>query len=381
MDLSWEPEQIELRDRVLEFARRELATDVIALDREQRFDDDGWRKCGEFGVPGLPVPEEYGGLGMDPLTTILALETLGYGCKDNGLLFSLHAHMWTSEMPLLAFGTDDQKRRFLPRLCSGELIAGNGVSEPDSGSDAYAMTTRAVRTGDRYVLNGAKMWVTNAPVAHIIVVFARLEPAKGPQAVTAFLVETDTPGFTIGKKTEKMGLRTSPMSEIYLDDCEVPVENRLGAEGGGSGLFTHSMTWERGFILATAVGCMQRQLEACIRYARERRQFGQPIGKFQLVAERIVGMRMRLDAARAKLYRVGWLRSQGRSAVLEAAMAKLYISEAWVASCEDAIQIHGASGYTVESEHERNLRDAIGSRIYSGTTEIQKVISASLMGL
>ncbi|MGH7506320.1 MAG: acyl-CoA dehydrogenase family protein, partial [Longimicrobiales bacterium] len=159
MDLSWNPEQLELGDRVLDFARRELTTDVIALDRESRFDDGAWRKCGEFGIPGLPVPEEYGGLGQDPLTTMLALETLGYGCKDNGLLFSLHAHMWTSEMPLLAFGTADQKRRYLPELCSGRMIAGNGVSEPGSGSDAYGMTTRALRKGDRYVLNGAKTWV------------------------------------------------------------------------------------------------------------------------------------------------------------------------------------------------------------------------------
>lgn len=381
MDLSLSEEQLQLREQVRDFAEKELTEDVIALDREGRFDEVGWRKCGEFGIAGLPVPEEYGGLGQDPLTTILALEALGYGCKDNGLLFSLNAHMWTCVAPLLAFGTEDQKRTYLPRLVSGELIAANGVSEPGSGSDAYSMTTRAEKKGDRYVLNGGKTWVTNAPIADVVVVFARLEPGKGQRAITAFLVDTASAGFSLGAKTEKMGLRTSPMSEIYLDDCEVPEERRLGAEGGGSGLFTHSMTWERGFILATAVGCMERQLETCVRYARERKQFGQSIGKFQLVAQRIVNMRMRLDEARSHLYRVGWLRSRGKSTVMEAALAKLVISEGWVASCQDAIQIHGAYGYTAEYEQERNLRDAIGSRIYSGTSEVQKLIVASLMGL
>jgi alkylation response protein AidB-like acyl-CoA dehydrogenase len=379
VDFSWSSEQTELREMVIDFARKRLTSDVIALDRAHGFDRDGWRKCAEFGIHGLPVPENYGGTGRDPLTTIAALEALGYACRDNGLMFSINAHMWTCEMPLLAFGTDEQKDRFLPGLVRGELIGGNAMSEPNAGSDAYSLRTTAVRRGDVYVLNGSKLWVTNGPVADLIVVFATVDPDKGQRGVSAFIVEPTMPGFAVTREVEKMGVRTSPMGELHLSDCEVPVASRLGKEGAGAALFTHAMTWERGFILATAVGAMQRQLETCIRYTRERKQFGEPIGKFQLVATKLVDMRMRLENARSMLYRVGWMRSRGRSAVLEAAMAKLAISEAWVQSCMDAIQIHGANGYAVEYEIEREMRDALASRIYSGTSEIQRNIIAALL--
>jgi alkylation response protein AidB-like acyl-CoA dehydrogenase len=380
VDFSWSTEQSELREMVIDFARKHLANDVAALDRAQAFDREGWRKCAEFGIQGLPVPENYGGTGRDPLTTIAALEALGYACHDNGLMFSINAHMWTCEMPLLAFGTDEQKDRFLPGLVRGELIGGNAMSESNAGSDAYSLRTTAVRRGDVYVLNGSKLWVTNGPVADLIVVFASVDPDKGQRGVSAFIVERGMRGFAVTREVEKMGVRSSPMGELHLADCEVPVANRLGKEGAGSALFTHAMTWERGFILATAVGAMQRQLETCIRYARERKQFGEPIGKFQLVASKLVDMRMRLETARSMLYRVGWMRTRGRTAVLEAAMAKLAISEAWVQSCMDAIQIHGANGYAVEYQIEREMRDALASRIYSGTSEIQRLIIAALLG-
>jgi len=379
VDFSWSPEQTELREMVIDFARKHLASDVAALDRTHAFDRDGWRKCAEFGIQGLTVPERYGGTSRDPLTTIAALEALGYACRDNGLMFSINAHMWTCEMPLLAFGTDEQKDRFLPGLVRGELIGGNAMSEPNAGSDAYSLRTTAMRRGDVYVLNGSKLWVTNGPVADLIVVFASVDPDKGQRGVSAFIVERGMRGFAVTREVEKMGTRTSPMGELHLADCEVPVANLLGKEGAGSALFTHAMTWERGFILATAVGAMQRQLETCIRYARERKQFGEPISKFQLVASKLVDMRMRLENARAMLYRFGWMRARGRTAVLEAAMAKLAISEAWVQSCMDAIQIHGANGYAVEYQIEREMRDALASRIYSGTSEIQRIIIASLL--
>ena len=381
MDFAWSSSQRELFDAVVAFARKELGRELIQRDAQGTFDREGWTKCGQMGIPGLPVPEEYGGAGQDALTTVGALEHLGYACRDNGLTFSLNAHLWTAVMPLVAFGTEEQKRRFLPGLADGRLIGGNAMSEPQAGSDAYSLRTTAVQDGAHYVLNGSKIYVTNGPVADLLVVFATLDRARGAPAITAFLVQRDTPGMTVGRKLEKMGLRTSPMAELFFEDCRVPAENRLGREGAGTSLFTHSMNWERGCILATAVGSMRYLLERCIRFARERKQFGQAIGKFQLVATRIVDMQLRLTTARHLLYYGGWLRSQGKTAILEAAMAKLYLSEAWVQSCQDAIQIHGGAGYMVEYEVERELRDALGSRLYSGTNEIQRTLIASLLGL
>jgi hypothetical protein len=381
VDFAWSSSQRELFDAVVAFARKELGRELIQRDAQGTFDREGWTKCGQLGIPGLPVPEEYGGAGQDALTTVGALEHLGYACRDNGLTFSLNAHLWTAVMPLVAFGSEEQKRRFLPGLADGRLIGGNAMSEPQAGSDAYSLRTTAVQDGAHYVLNGSKIYVTNGPVADLVVVFATLDRARGAPAITAFLVPRDTPGMTVGRKLEKMGLRTSPMAELFFEDCRVPAENRLGREGAGTSLFTHSMNWERGCILATAVGSMRYLLERCIRFARERKQFGQAIGKFQLVATKIVDMQLRLTTARHLLYYGGWLRSQGKTAILEAAMAKLYLSETWVQSCQDAIQIHGGAGYMVEYEVERELRDALGSRLYSGTNEIQRTLIASLLGL
>jgi L-prolyl-PCP dehydrogenase len=379
MDFSWSAQQTELFDAIARFAATELNHDLVQHDRNGVFNRAGFKKCGEMGIQGLAVPAEYGGLGQDPLTTVGALERLGYACRDNGLVFSINAHMWTVCMPLVAFGTEEQKRRLLPGLCGGELIGGNAMSEPGSGSDAYGMRTTATRKGDRYLLRGSKTFVTNGPVADVLVVFAKTDESRGAAGITAFLVEKSFPGLSVAGHLEKMGLRTSPMAELFFDDCEVPEENRLGREGAGASLFTHSMTWERGCILASAVGSMQRLLEGCIRYAKGRKQFGQPISRFQLVASRIVDMKLRLETARFMLYNGAYQRSLGRSAVMEAALAKLHISESWVKSCEDAVQIHGGYGYMVEYEIERELRDAMGSRLYSGTSEIQRNIAAALL--
>jgi len=324
---------------------------------------------------------EYGGLGADPLTTVGALERLGYACPDNGLVFSINAHLWTVVMPLITAGTEAQKAKYLSGLANGSIIGANAMSEPNFGSDAFNLTTTARRDGSKYVLNGSKTWVTNAPVADLFAVYATVDKSKGPHGVTAFLVDKNSPGLVIGRGIEKMGLRTSPMAEVFFQDCEIPAENRLGEDGSGSILFTRSMTWERGCILASAVGSMQRLLEKCIRHANTRKQSGQSIGKFQQVASKIVDMKLRLDSSRHFLYHGAWLRSIGKAGFLEAATAKLQISDSWVKSCEDAIQIHGASGYTVEYEFERELRDAIGSRLYSGTSEIQRNLIASLLGL
>ncbi len=381
MDFSWTEEQLALKKSVIEFARKALKEGLLERDRAGEISLENWRKCAGLGILGLPVPEEYGGQAEDVVTTMLVMEGLGYGCRDNGLIFAMNAQLWSVQMPILLFGSETQKQKYLPGLCAGELIGAHGMSEPDSGSDAYSLSTRAVRTEGGYVLNGTKMFVTNAPFCDLAVVFATVDPDKGIAGVTAFLVEQGTPGFNVSRDLEKMGLRTSPMGELILQDCFLPEENRLGKEGAGTSIFASSMEWERASILASHVGAMDRQLEACVRYARERKQFGQPIGKFQAVANRIADMKVRLETARLLLYKVAWQKKSGKSAVMEAALAKLYLSEAFVQNSLDAIRVHGGYGYMTEFEIERDLRDAIGGTLYSGTSDIQRVIIARMMGL
>jgi alkylation response protein AidB-like acyl-CoA dehydrogenase len=381
LDFAWTEEQAAFRKEVIRFAQQELNDDLIRRDREEEFSWGHWKKCAEFGIQGLPVPQEYGGGGADTLTTLCALEALGYGCRDNGFLFSLNAHMWTTEIPLMAFGTEEQKRRYLPKLINGEWIGLHAMTEPMSGSDAYSLHMRAERKGDCYVLNGTKTFTTNAQHAHLFVIFANVDPSKGINGVSAFLVERGTPGLIVGRKLHKMGLRTSPMCEVALVDCEVPAGNLLDKEGSGQAIFTTSMEWERTCILASHLGMMQRVLETCVKYARERNQFGQPIGKFSAIGNMIADMDVRLETGRLLLYKAAWLKSQGRHPLREASIAKLYVSEACVQSCLDAIQIHGGYGYMTEYQIERELRDAIASKIYSGTSEIQRVIIAGLHGV
>jgi alkylation response protein AidB-like acyl-CoA dehydrogenase len=312
----------------------------------------------------------------------IALEALGSVCEDNGLLFSLNAQMWSAEIPLIRFGTEAQKRRYLPSLCDGSMIGVQGVTEPGTGSDALAMTTHADRDGSGYLLNGTKTFITNAPVADVFVVFAVTDPASGFAGLSAFLVDREMQGLTVGMPFRKMGLRTSPMSELSFVDCHIPEGSRLGPEGAGMAIFNGSMEWERIFILATAVGTMQRQLERCIGYARERRQFGLPIAAFQAVSHKIVDMKVRCDTARLLLYHTAWLKGRKRSITLESAMTKLYLSESFVASSMDALQVHGAYGYMEESGLERDVRDALGSRIYSGTSQIQRnLIAQRILGM
>lgn len=381
MDFSWSEDQLTLKRTVIDFARKELSDDVLGRDRRGEFSHEGWQKCARFGLQGLPFPEAYGGSNTDILTTMLVMEGLGYGCRDNGLIFALNAQMWSVQLPLLDFGTDAQKQKYLPRLCSGELIGAHGMTEPGAGSDAYSLRTRAQRVDGGYLLNGSKMFVTNAPTCDLAVIFATVDPAKGRWGISAFVVEKGTPGFNVGRPMDKMGLRTAPLGELVLQDCFVPEENRLGREGAGVSIFNNSMEWERSCILASHVGAMERQLEQSVRYARERRQFGQPIGRFQSVGNRVADMKVRLETARLILYKVAWLKKMERPAAMEAAIAKLYLSENFVGSSLDAIGIHGGYGYMVESEIERDLRDAIGGTIYSGTSDIQRTIIARLLGL
>jgi alkylation response protein AidB-like acyl-CoA dehydrogenase len=381
MDFSLSAEQRELKEAAIAFARRELDEDLAKREEAGEFPLQAWQACAKFGIQGLPVPAELGGSGADILTTVLVMEALGYGCHDNGLIFSLNAQMWSLQLPLVKFGTPEQQQAYLPGLVSGDLIGVHAMTEPDSGSDAFGMRTSAERRDDHYVLNGTKLYITNAPVADVVLVFAA-HPGKPRLAgISAFLVERGTQGFTVRRNMEKMGLRTSPMGEVVLTDCAVPASSRLGPEGAGMAIFNSSMASERSCILASAVGAMQRQLEACVGYARIRKQFGQPIGKFQSVASKVADMYLRLEAARLLIYQAAWLGQQGRPALAEAAAAKLFTSEAWVQSSLDAIQVHGAYGYMKESGIERDLRDAVAGTIYSGTSEIQRVILARMLGL
>ena len=380
MDFDWSAGQQELRDAIIGFARTRLRADLIERDRAHEFSREAWSLCAEFGIQGLPFPQEYGGGGETGLTAVMAIEALGYGCSDNGLLFGISAQMWSVQMPILNFGTDAQRERYLPPLCSGGLIGAHGMSEPDSGSDAFSLRTLARRDGEEYVLNGTKTFVSNGPVADVFVVFATVDASLGALGITGFLIDRDTPGLTIGRPIEKMGLRTSPMSQLHFADCRVPDECRLGREGRGASIFNDSMEWERACILAGALGAMQRQLDVCVRYAHERVQFGRPIGENQAISNRLADMAVRLEAGRLLLYRAVWLKQQGRPSGTAAAMAKLYVSESWVKSCTDAVQIHGGYGYTTEYEVERDLRDAMGSTLYSGTSEIQRAIIARGFG-
>ncbi len=374
-------EQRRLQESAIAFARQALAYDMVEADAAEQFNHDAWRQCAEFGVLGMPIPEEHGGLGLGLSALLAVMEGLGYSTRDQGLLFSLNAHLWTNSIPILQYGTEAQRKAYLPGLCDGTRIGANAASEPDAGSDIFSMRTRAVRDGDAYVVTGTKMFVTNATVADLIVAYATIDPALGAMGITAFIIERDRPGVSISRKLHKMGLRTSPMAEVVFDECRVPVTHRLGREGRGVEVFECSMEWERGSILASCLGVMRRQLEECIRHARERKQFGRPIGKNQSVANRIVDMKVRLETCRPLVYQIGVLKDREQPAMLEAAMAKLYVSQCFVQSSLDAVQIFGGYGYMTEQQVERDLRDAVGSGLYSGTSEIQRNLIAKGLGL
>jgi len=381
MDFSLSEDQVTFKKSAIEFAEKALNKGVKEREKNREFNQEGWEKCAEFGVQGLSVPEKYGGLGMDIMTCVATMEGLGYGCRDSGLLFAINSHIWTCESPILKFGSDYQRDKYLPGLCNGSLKGGHAMTEPDSGSDAFSMKCKAVKKGDRYIINGTKMFITNAPIADLLLVFAVTNAKSGFAGISAFIVEKGFPGFSVGKPLDMMGLKTSPIGEVILQDCEVPEENRLGKEGAGAAIFNSEMEWERSCLFATHVGAMAKDLEDCIRHVNERHQFGKPIGKYQAISHKIAEMHVKLELSKLVLYKVAWLKSQGRRAPVESAIAKLFVSESYVENCMEALQIHGAYGYSAEMDFEKNLRDSLAGKIYSGSSEIQKNIIASLLGL
>lgn len=384
MDFALTEDQRVFREQIIEFARERLNQGVIERDHEGAFDREGWQACAEMGLLGLPVPERYGGLGLDVTSSMLAMEALGYGATDQGLPFVINTQLWTCEVPILHFGTEAQKAQYLPRLVTGEIIGGHASSEPEAGSDVFSMSTKAEKVDDdTWRLSGTKTFVTNGPLADVLIIFAKTSPSKGFGAgITAFLVEPkNTKGVTVGQPIHKMGLRTSPMCELSLDEVLVKDSQRLGKVGGGQAVFGSEMEWERSCLFACHLGAMERQLERCIEHAKDRKQFGQNIGSFQAVSHRIANMKMRIEVARPLLYKVAWLKDRGERAVLEAAIAKLYVSEAYVQSSLDAVAIFGGYGFCTEYEVERMLRDSVGSVLYSGTSDIQRNLIARFLGL
>jgi len=376
MDFEWNFEQKTFRESMHKFAEKEISPGIIERDMKGEFNRDAWKKAGEFGVLGLPIPEKYGGGGADIMTMLAGMEGFGLGCRDAGFYLSLAAHIVIGEIPIWKFGSEEQKLRYLPKMCNGEWVGAYGLSEPDAGSDALSLRTTAVKKEDYYILNGTKMFITNGPIANVVVVFATVDRSKGAKGITAFIVERDFPGFSVSREIDKMGQRTSPTGELIFEDCIVPAENRLGEEGKGVSILYESLEWERACLLAGSIGQVEYELDRCIKYANERVQFGRTIGQFQLMQERLANMKWRLEASRLLVYRAGWMKQKGIPARMEAAIAKLAISETRVANALDAVQIHGGYGYMREFEVERILRDSIAATIGAGSTEIQKITIA-----
>jgi len=382
MDFSLSEDQEALRRQIIEFAHRELNSGIHERDGAHEFPRGLWLECGRLGLQGLPVPEQYGGAGLDPLSTALAMEAFGYGCEDGGLVFSVGAHLLACVVPILSHGSEEQKRRYLPGLANGTLIAANAMTEPDSGSDAFSMSTTAEPDGDGFLIRGTKTFCTNGPVCDLAVVYAATDRDKGFHGgTTVFVVETGTAGFSVGQRFEKLGLRTSPISELLFDDVRVPGEAVVGRVGAGGVIFNESMEWERICLPAAHIGTIERLLERSLEYARTRRAFGQPIARFQAVSHRIVDMKVRLEAARLLTYRAAGRIGQRRDVGMDASMTKLFVSESLVTSALDAIRLFGGYGFMQEYDVERALRDAVGSTLYSGTSEMQRNIIAAWLGL
>ena len=379
--LNWSDNQIELRNAILKLSDK-LNEHVMEFDSRNEFPFAKWKLICETGIPGIPISEEFGGIGENILTTMFLLEGLGYACEDGGLNFATSSHIVSTEIPIQKFGTKAQKKKYLPMLCGGKIIGAHAITEPDSGSDVFSMRTRAKRKGNKYVLNGSKTFITNSPIADLFIVYVVTDMDKGAlRGISAFIVEKGCPGFSIGKPIEKMGLRTSPLGEIYFDDCELHEENVLGKVGSGFLIFNYVMKWEILCSFAINIGEMEKQLEKCITYSRSRQQFGKPIAKYQSIANKIVEMKVGLEASRALLYKAGTLFHRGADAGIDLAIAKIMISETYVQSSLEAIQIFGAYGYMKEYKIEKDLRNSVAGKIYSGSSEIQRNIIANFLGL
>lgn len=378
--IKWSDEQQALRKS---FSRWHEAFSVghIEDDRDSVFSLEKWDLVRESGLLRLPFDEQWGGLGQSLLSTMYVLEDLGYGCRDGGLNFSVATHIVSAGIPVQRFGSSDLKQRYMTRICDGASIGAHAITEPDAGSDAMSMHTTAIAEGDSFILDGRKTFISNGPVADLFVVYARTGASQGFQGITAFVVERDTPGFIVGPKIEKMGLRTSPFSELTFDGCKVPGANVLGRPGSGFFILEYVLAWEILCFFVILVGEMQHRLERCIDHVKNRRQFGQSIGSFQAVANKIVDGKIGVETSRKWLYDTAERHANRENVTMDIAIAKLLTSEANLASAMAAVQLFGARGYVTEYGLEKDLRNAVAGTIYSGTSEMQRHRIATLLGL
>ena len=380
MDFDFTREQLMFKKEVVRFAKKEIVPRVQEHDLNSEFDLESFRKMGEFGILGLHFPEEYGGGGADVVTTVLAGEALGEAGVDGGLTLAYGAHSFLCADTIFRHGTEEQRRRYVPKLASGEWIGCMGLSEPEAGSDVASLAATAEKKGDQYILNGTKMWITNGPIADVAVVYAKTQPELQHAGISAFIIEKGTPGFSAGQPLIKLGVRTSKTSELVLKDCVLPVQNLLGKEGEGFLMAMQTVEWDRSALLAPFVGGTTYLLKKCVQYAKGRKQFGKPIGHFQAIKHKIADIRIFGEAARNLVYRIAWCKDQGRPLNhLEAAIAKLFIGDWSLAVTNDALVLHGGYGYTHEFVVERILRDTLLAPIGGGTSEIQKKIISKLM--
>lgn len=381
MNFAPTPTQLALCKQTREFAEKHLGQDLKQRDANSEFRIDDWKACANQGVFGLNTPESLGGAGHDVLTSVLMLEALGHGCPDNGLTLAINGQVWCVQAPIVEFGTDFQREKYVKAMANGAMIGAHAMTEFESGSDAFSMKSNAEKTEGGYILNGQKIYVGMAPVADCILAFVSTDPKRGRWGISTFIVDGSAEGVILHPAQDKMGLRTVPTGSIEFKNVFVPEENLVGKPGAGASIFSASMDYERSFIFTSHVGSMARQLEQTIEFAKTRRQLGQSIGKFQSISNRIANMKLRLETSKLLLYRCAGLVDQGKKIPLEAAMANLHIAESFVENSLAAVRIHGGRGYMSEFEVERDFRDAVGGVIYSGTSDIQRILIAGLLGL
>ena len=361
-------------EMVRKLAQEEIAPKAAEYDRTREFPWDNIKKMSELGLMGVTVPEDYGGAGMDSLAYVIVIEEISRACASTGVITAVQNSL--GEYPIMAFGNEEQKKKYLPLMASGEKVAAYALTEPGSGSDAGAMRTTCRLEGDHWVLNGQKNWITNSTGAELFIVYATKDPSLKHKGTCCFIVEKDSPGFSIGKHEETMGVRASGTCPLTFDNVKVPKENLLGEEGKGFNIAMAALDTGRVGIAAQAVGIAQAALDNALRYSKERQQFGRPISEFQLVQEMLVRMATEIEAARLMVWRAALKRDSGEKFTKEASMAKWYASEVAVRAALDAIQVHGGYGYSKEYPVERLLRDAKVTQIYEGTSEVQKLVIA-----
>jgi butyryl-CoA dehydrogenase len=380
MDFSLIDEQRMFRDTVYRFAKAEIAPLCEEADLNSEFSFDIWKKFGEMELLGLPFPEEYGGSGANFVTCCLAGEAVAHAGVDGGHTLAWGAHTYLCGANIMQFGNEEQKKRYLPKLATGEWIGSMGLTEPGCGSDAAALATTAVLKGDKYTLNGSKTFITNAPLAQVFVVFATLDKSKKHKGITAFIVERDYPGIATGKPMHKLGCRSSMTSEVYFEDCEVPVENCLGGEGNGWLIALSGVEWDRSTLVSPFIGGYQFMMEKCAEYANQRRAFNRPIREFQSIQNRIADIKVFLEAARLAVYRVAAAKDNGVGLnPLEAAVNKVYLGDRGFQLASEAVDLFGGYGFIHEYPVERIFRDTKLGQIGGGTSDIMRMILARFM--